>query len=96
MPQVEDVAGSALRLPQHIHGPFLPELVRAVQRGGVQVALYSEVVAYALPRHVERYAPVHPDGGPAVGLHQVEQGSGVRAEVNEWETSLPQVAQEAL
>ena len=59
--QVEDVARAARRTPQHIVGRGKHAIERPEQHRRIEIPLDRSIAADALPRFVERRAPVRSD-----------------------------------
>src|ERR1700687_5461556 len=82
MPEIEDVSRLSAGTAEDVADALAQQLWRAEQHRRVQVALDAAIVADPLPARLERDAPVkRKDVGPR-RCDRLEQGRGVRAEMN--------------
>src|SRR5712692_8368254 len=58
VPEVEDMARSTTRPPQHLTGAFPDQVRRSEEDRGVEVALDTSLMADPAPALVERHPPV--------------------------------------
>ena len=70
VPEVEDVPVASARAREHAIGLGLHHVPRRRQHGRIEVALHGHVGTHALPRDVERRAPVHADHVAARSTHR--------------------------
>src|SRR5258708_14137685 len=82
VPEVEDVPGPSAGAREHFVGGCEDALERAEQQRRIEVALDAAVGADALPRLVERRAPVGADDVAARVAPLAENRAGADAEMN--------------
>src|ERR1700674_1376117 len=80
--EIEDVSGVTARAPKHVLSSLAYQLGRAQQHGGVQVSLYAEVAADAIPSVVQRHAPIERDKVWPRRGDRLQQPGGVRPEMD--------------
>src|SRR5688572_19675660 len=80
--QVEDMARPARGAAQDIPRAGFGRSPASEHARRVEVALYSALMADALPRNVERLAGVDTHDVAARVGHQLEQGGGLRSEMD--------------
>ena len=80
--EIEDVPGPAAGALEHVVGCGERAIERAEQQRGIEVALNRPIEADALPRFVERGAPVGADHVTARLAQLGENRAGADAEMN--------------